>query len=77
MPTKKQTIVKVLLISLFPFRCDKCAPQYPPAKDPTINNSKIFEETGPILLKKIAPVKFQKMPTVKNVKLIARRKSIP
>ena len=33
--------------------------------------------TAPILLKKTAPVKFQKIPTVKNVKLIARRKSIP
>jgi len=31
---------------------------------------------GPILLKKNAPVKFQKIPTVKNVKLIARIKSI-
>ena len=28
------------------------------------------------MLKKIAPVKFQKIPTVKNVKLMARRKSI-
>ena len=37
----------------------------------------IFEEIDPILLKKIAPVKFQKIPTVKNVKLTARRKSIP
>ena len=33
--------------------------------------------TAPNLLKKKAPVKFQKIPTVKKVKLIARRKSIP
>ena len=33
--------------------------------------------TDPILLKNTAPVKFQKIPTVKKVKLIARRKSIP
>ena len=31
----------------------------------------------PTLLKKTPPVKFQKIPTVKKVKLIARRKSIP
>ncbi len=36
----------------------------------------MLEETGSILLRKIAPVKFQKIPTVKNVTLIARRKSI-
>ena len=41
------------------------------------SNINIFEGTEPILLKQIAPVKFQKIPTVKNVKLIARRKSIP
>ena len=33
--------------------------------------------TVPILLKMTAPVKFQKIPTVKKVKLMARRKSIP
>ena len=37
----------------------------------------MFVETEPILLKIIAPVKFQKIPTVKKVKLTARRKSIP
>ena len=37
----------------------------------------MLEEAGPILLRKIAPVKFQNIPTVKNVKLMARRKSIP
>ena len=37
----------------------------------------MFNETASILLKKKAPVKFQKIPTVKKVKLIARRKSIP
>ena len=77
MPTKRQTIVKVFFINLFPFSLDKWAPKYPPVKDPIINNIKMFEGTGPILLKKTAPVKFQKIPTVKNVKLIARRKSIP
>ena len=56
---------------------DKWAPKYPPKKEPAISNIKIFNGTTPILLKKKAPVKFQKMPTVKNVKLIARRKSIP
>ena len=76
-PTKRQTIVKVFLINLFPFNFDKWAPKYPPVNEPKTNNNNIFEETGPILLKKIAPVKFQKIPTVKKVKLIARRKSIP
>ena len=37
----------------------------------------MFKGTVPILLKKIDPVKFQKIPTVKNVKLTALRKSIP
>ena len=75
-PTKRQTNVKVFLTNVFPFSLDKWAPKYPPVKEPTINNSNIFEGTDPILLKNIAPVKFQKMPTVKNVKQIARRKSI-
>ena len=75
-PTKRQTNVKVFLTNLFPFSFDKWAPTYPPVKDPTINNINVNEGTSPILLKKIAPVKFQKMPTVKNVKDIARRKSI-
>ena len=43
---------------------------------PIINSINIFEGTDPILVKKTAPIKFQKIPTVKNVKLIARRKSI-
>ena len=76
MTTERQTIVKVFFINLFPFNIDKWAPKYPPVKEPTINNSNIFEGTDPILLKNIAPVKFQKIPTVKNVKLMARRKSI-
>ena len=42
-----------------------------------INKINIFKGSIPILLKKIAPVRFQKIPTVKKVKLIARRKSIP
>ena len=76
-PTRVQTIVKVFLINLFPFNLDKWAPKYPPVKEPTSNNIRIFEGTDPILIKEIAPVKFQKIPTVKNVKLMARRKSIP
>ena len=76
-PTKRQTIVKVCFTNIFPFNFDKWAPKYPPVKEPAINKINIFEETDPILLKKIAPVKFQKIPTVKNVKLIERRKSIP
>ena len=77
MPTRRQTKVKVFFINSFPFNFDKWAPRYPPVKEPNINKSNIFIGTDPILLKKIAPVKFQKIPTVKNVKLIARRKSIP
>ena len=76
-PTKRQTIVKVFFINIFPFNFDKWAPKYPPVKEPIINITNTFEGTDPILLKKNAPVRFQKMPTVKNVKLIARRKSIP
>ena len=75
-PTRKQIDVKLFLISIFPFKFDKWAPKYPPVKDPKININKIFEETGPNLLKNTAPVKFQNIPTVKNVRLIARRKSI-
>ena len=75
-PTKIQTVVKVFLISIFPFNFDKWAPKYPPVKEPIINSINIFEGTEPILVKKTAPIKFQKIPTVKNVKLIARRKSI-
>ena len=76
-PTRRQTVVKVFFTSTFPFNFDKWAPKYPPAKEPINNKNNIFAGTVPILLKKIAPVKFQKIPTVKNVKLIARRKSIP
>ena len=70
-------MVKVFFINLFPFNFDKCAPKYPPIKEPNINKIKMFEGIDPILLKKIAPIRFQKIPTVKNVKLTARRKSIP
>ena len=77
MPTNRQTVVKHLLMTIFPFNFDKWAPKYPPTKEPIINIINKFEGTDPILLKKIAPVKFQKIPTVRNVKLIARRKSIP
>ena len=75
-PTKIQTVVKVFFTKIFPFNFDKWAPKYPPVKEPIINIINIFEGTDPILLKKIAPVKFQKIPTVKNVKLMARKKSI-
>ena len=76
-PTNRQTVVKHFFIIMFPFNFDKWAPKYPPAKEPIINIINKFEETDPILLRKIAPVKFQKIPTVRNVKLIALRKSIP
>ena len=76
MPIKIQMVVKVFLTSIFPFNFDKWAPKYPPVKEPIINSINIFEGIDPILLKKTAPVKFQKIPTVKNVKLIALRKSI-
>ena len=35
-PTRRHTTVKVFLMSLFPFKLDKCAPKYPPVKDPKI-----------------------------------------
>ena len=76
-PTKIQTVVKVFLISLFPFNFDKWALKYPPVKEPINNIINKFEETDSILIKETAPIKFQKIPKVKNVKLIARRKSIP
>ena len=75
-PTNKQTVVKHFLITIFPFNFDKWAPKYPPTKEPIINIINKFEGTELILLRKIAPVKFQNIPTVKNVKLIARIKSI-
>ena len=76
-PTNKQTVVKLFLITIFPFNFDKWAPKYPPTKEPIINIINKFGGTDLILLRKIAPVKFQKIPTVRNVKLIARKKSIP
>ena len=76
-PTKIQTVIKVFLISLFPFNFDRWAPKYPPVKEPIIKIINIFKGTEPILAKKTAPTKFQKIPTVKNVMLMARRKSIP
>ena len=75
-PTKIQTVIKVFLIKLFPFNFDGWAPKYPPVKEPIINTINTFEGTDPIFAKKTAPIKFQKIPTVKNVILIARRKSI-
>jgi len=75
-PTKIQTVMKVFFIRKFPFNFDRWAPKYPPEKEPIINTINIFEGTDPILAKKAAPIKFQKIPTVKNVILIARRKSI-
>lgn len=45
-------------------------------KDPNISINNIFTGTTPILLRKNAPIAFQKIPTVKKVRLIARRKSI-
>ena len=59
-PTKRQTIVKDFLIRALPFNFDKWAPKYPPVKEPTINIINKFIGIDPILLKKIAPVKFQK-----------------
>ena len=75
-PTKIQTVIKVFLIRIFPFNFDRWAPKYPPVKEPIINNINIFDGTDPILAKKTAPTKFQKIPTVKNVILMARKKSI-
>ena len=75
-PTKIQTVMKVFLIRIFPFNFDRWAPKYPPVKEPIINNINTFEGTDPILTKETAPIKFQKIPTVKNVILIAWRKSI-
>ena len=75
-PTKIQTVIKVFLIRIFPFNFDRWAPKYPPVKEPIINTINIFIGTDPILAKKTAPTKFQKIPTVKNVILMDRRKSI-
>ena len=75
-PTKIQTVIKAFLISIFPFNFDRWAPKNPPVKEPIINIINILEGTDPILAKKTAPTKFQKIPTVKNVILMALRKSI-
>ena len=75
-PTKIQTVMKVFLIKILPFNFERWAPKYPPVKEPIIKTINKFNWTDPILAKKTAPTKFQKIPTVKNVMLIARRKSI-
>ena len=75
-PTKIQTVMKVFLISIFPFNFDKWAPKNPPVKEPIIKTINKFDGTDPIFAKNTAPTKFQKIPTVKNVILMARRKSI-
>ena len=75
-PTKIQTVMKVFLISIFPFNFDKWAPKNPPKKEPIIKTTNKFNGTDPILDKNTAPTKFQKIPTVKNVILMALRKSI-
>ena len=76
-PIIRHTIVKVFLINLFPFKLDRCAPKNPPIKEPSINKIIILKEKSLLLLKNIAPTAFQKIPTVKKVKLTALRKSIP
>jgi len=75
-PTKIQTVIKVFLISIFPFNFDRWAPKNPPVKAPIIKTINKLNGTDPILAKNTAPTKFQKIPTVKNVILMARRKSI-
>jgi len=75
-PTKIQTVIKVFLTRKFPFNFDRWAPKNPPVKEPIIKTINKFNGTDPIHAKKTAPTKFQKIPTVKNVKLIALRKSI-
>ena len=75
-PTKKQTVIKVFLISIFPFNFDRWAPKNPPVKEPIIKTINKFNGTDPILAKNNAPTKFQKIPTVKKVILMALRKSI-
>ena len=76
MPTKIQTVIKVFLIRTFPFNFDRWAPKNPPVKEPIIKTINKLNGTDPILAKETAPIKFQKIPTVKNVILIALRKSI-
>jgi len=75
-PTKIQTVIKVFLINIFPFNFDRWVPKNPPVKEPIIKTINKLNGTDPILAKNTAPTKFQKIPTVKNVILMARRKSI-
>ena len=75
-PTKIHTVIKVFLISKFPFNFDRWAPKNPPVKEPIIKTINKLDGTDHILAKNTAPKKFQKIPTVKNVILMARRKSI-
>ena len=75
-PTNRETTVKIFLISLFPFKIDKWAPKYPPVKEPNIRIANKLTGMVPILIKKNAPIAFQKMPTVKKVVPTALRKSI-
>ena len=75
-PTKIQTVIKVFLISILPFNFDRWAPKNPPVKEPIIKTINKFNGTDPILAKNKAQKKIQKIPTVKKVILMARRKSI-
>ena len=50
-PTSKQTIVKIFLISLLPFKLDKRAPEYPPVNEPNIRITNKFIGKEPILIK--------------------------
>ena len=75
-PTKIQTVIKVFLINMFPLNFERWAPKNPPVKEPIIKTINKLNGTDPILAKNTAPTKFQKIPTVKNVILMARRKSI-
>ena len=76
LPTKIQIVIKVFLIRTLPLNFDRWAPKYPPVKEPIIKTINKLNGTDPILAKNTAPTKFQKIPTVKNVILIALRKSI-
>ena len=75
-PTRKQTAIKVFLISILPFKFDKWAPKYPPKNEPNIRVANKFIGIEPNRLSKNAPIAFQKIPTVKKVELTALRKSI-
>ena len=65
-PIKIQTVIKVFLISIFPFNFDKWAPKNPPVKEPIIKTINKFIGTDPILAKNTAPTKFQKNPNSKK-----------